>query len=193
MKKFVIIILTLILTGCATLPASQSALNQHMSWPARQAQLKQLTSWHIAGATAIQTPQQALSASMTWQQQQQHYQIALFGPLGAGRVSLSGGPGNVTLLANGKQYTAQSPEIIMQEVLGWQLPVNNLFYWVRGLPAPHLPSTPRFDAFHHLTQLRQQGWKIDYLRYTTVNNVDLPSLIKLQHADLIVKMVISHW
>lgn len=194
LKIVVILILSFILTACATLPADQGALNQSMSWSSRKQQLQTITHWQLQGAIAIKTAQQGQTASLSWQQQHNHrYHIDLYGPLGAGRVSLSGSASQVTLLADGKHYQANTPDALMQQILGWQLPVRNLYYWVRGIPAPTLPAKLTFDSFHHLSQLQQQGWHVHYQRYTSVHGVDLPSLLLLQRNDLQVKIVISRW
>lgn len=175
------------------MPAKKGPLNQRMSWQARQHQLHPIQHWTINGAMGINMPNYAQAASMVWQQQARDYQVSLFGPFGVGRTTLTGTPTAVTLLASGKQYKAKTPEKLMQEVLGWQLPVTNLYFWVRGLPAPNSPATTTFDAFHHLTELKQQGWKILYLRYTAIKGVDLPSKLVLQHGQLQVKFVIAKW
>ena len=198
MRKFVYLFfycfLSCLLASCATLPAKSNAFNQQLSWPQRQKQLAAIHQWQLNGAIAIKTPQQGQTASLSWQQQSLvNYHISLYGPLGAGRVTLAGTNQGVQLQANDKLYHAKSPEALMQEMLGWQLPVGNLYYWVRGLPAPGLQARLHFDTFHHLSQLQQQGWTVHYLRYTGVGDDDLPSLLTLQRLDLTVKIVISQW
>ena len=179
------------------MPAKREALNQNVSWAERQQALVKIEQFHIAGAVAIKTPQQAQTANVNWQQQQQTFAIALYGPLGAGRVTLSGAPGHTQLLASGKTYRAKTPEALMQQVLGWHLPISHLDYWIRGLPAPHSPAQLHFDEFNHLIQLQQDGWQIDYQRYTAVEQYDLPSKLQMTYdgklGHLSVRMVISQW
>lgn len=55
------------------------------------------------------------------------------------------------------------------------------------------PSHQKFDAYHHLTQLKQSGWTIRYLRYTGVKNTDLPSKIFLTYPKLSLRIVVSQW
>ena len=81
----------------------------------------------------------------------------------------------------------------MQQVLGWQLPVTNLYFWVRGLPAPNSSASTTFDPYHHLIELEQQGWQIQYERYTAIQGIDLPSKLRLKRGQLQVKIVISSW
>ena len=193
MKKLSILMICALLSSCATLPAKKGALNTSMSWSARQQQLKTVKQWHLTGAIAIKTPGHGQSASLAWQQAKNNYKINVFGPLGAGRVTLSGMPNRVTLQANGKHYEAATPEALMQKVLGWHLPISNLIYWVRGLPATNAAAKEHFDAYHHLSALQQQGWQVQYLRYTNVDGIDLPSSIMLKQGELTVKIIISNW
>lgn len=193
-QRFLTLFLCFLLTACATMPAKQAARNENLTWPQRQAQLQTINEWHLTGALAYRTPKEGQSASLVWQQTQKQYQINVFGPLGVGRISLLGTLGkNVVLTRDGKTFTAHTPEALMQQQLGWHLPISNLYYWVRGLPAPGITKSVQFDAFHHITNLVQQGWIISYERYTAVNGTDLPSKFTLQHGNLTVKVVISQW
>lgn len=186
------------------MPAKTGALNHAMPWPTRQKRLQTIKHWQLNGAIAIKTSQQGQTASLAWQQQSPHvYTISLYGPLGAGRITLTGTKNRVHLLADNKLHQAKTPEALMQQMLGWQLPVGNLYYWVRGLPAPGLQARLHFDRYHHISQLQQQGWLVTYQRYTSTGQFDLPSLLTLQRRtlnenhstepNLTVKIVISQW
>jgi outer membrane lipoprotein LolB len=184
------------LTGCSTLSSSPpSANNQNVKWQERQQELNHLTSWTINGAAAIRTPKDSISASLQWQQTGQKYTISLFGPLGTSGVTLTGAPGKVVLeTADGKKITAASPEELISSQSGWNLPVSDLFYWIRGLPAPTtIPQQTKFDNYHHLTEITQAGWQIHYLRYTSVNNIDLPNKIFIEQPTLNIKIIINQW
>ena len=118
----------------------------------------------------------------------------LFGPLGVGSINIAGQPNLVTVQVNSKEeITAHSAEEILQQQFGWHLPVSSLYYWIRGLPKPNVASVKHFDEFNHLISLQQQGWNIHYLRYSGVNNIDLPSKIILDSATLNLRIVISDW
>ena len=68
-----------------------------------------------------------------------------------------------------------------------------MVYWVRGIPVPGGKATTQLDAQNRLAVLRQQGWEINYLAYTTVDGMDLPSTIQMSNGALQVKMVIKRW
>lgn len=188
--------LALWLTSCATVtPQQPVAQNQRMSWDSRVATLSRIQSWSLKGLIGIREQQKsAVSATIQWQQQQQSYHIALYGPLGTNSYELTGRPGYVQLAgANGKQTSARSAEELLAKEVGWYLPVSNLYYWIRGIPVPNVPAQKQVDAYNHLIQLNQQGWNIQYLSYTSVNHIDIPNRITFSNPRLNVKLVINQW
>jgi len=190
----VILCISFLLIGCATTPMATAPLNQKISWQARQAQLAQVQNFQAQGMIGIRYQQRAESANVTLTQTGENYDVELYGPLGADRVVLIGSPGQVTLKTSDGNIThAKTPEILLQQRLGWSLPINNLYYWLRGLPAPKIKNTLTFDAYHHLVKLQQQGWVIRYARYAAVDHTDLPTKIFMEQANVHATIVISQW
>lgn len=190
-------IFTLMLSSCATMTQPPATTAQEkLTWPQRETQLSAIKNWSLHAALGIQQQGQSQFVSLAWAQQGRDYQQTIAGPLGVGAVRIMGSPGHVTFWKSAQQqFVATSPENLMQQQLGWQLPVSNLYYWVRGLPVPRITSSKNFDAENHLVTLQQQGWQINYLAYTDVNGVDLPSQIKLNNPmlQMQVKLVIKQW
>lgn len=193
--KLLLPLLSLWLASCATFaPPQQPAQNQPIAWSTRAQTLSNLTHWDIKGLVAVRTQADAWSADLSWQQNRGTYTFSFFGPLGTSSFKLSGYPGLVTLeTADGKNYSAPQPDILLAQQTGWKLPVSNLYYWVRGLPAPGRITQKQFDAYHHVILLQQHGWTVRYLRYNSVNGIDLPSKIFLEYPTITVKIIISEW
>ncbi|MNV72922.1 Outer-membrane lipoprotein LolB precursor [compost metagenome] len=157
-------------------------------------QLTALDGWQIDGKIGIRAPKDSGSGTLFWLQRQDYYDIRLSGPLGRGAARLTGRPGDVTLeVANQGRYTAPSPDALLEEQMGWKLPVSNLAWWVRGLPAPSSKSRLSLDADSRLASLEQDGWKVEYTAYTQQNGYWLPERIKLHGRDLDVTLVIKAW
>ena len=197
LKKLLFLSLIIcLLGGCVSLrPDTTSVAFQKIPWPERQAQLHTVKAWSINGAVSIQQHKKTTLANANWQQQaRHHYSILLTGPLSMGGAKLVGRSSGVTLIqANGNTYHGKTPEVLMQQRLGWQMPVSQLYYWVRGLPAPGHVNGVTFDQYEHLNQLVQYGWHIHYRQYTHVRGIDLPSLITLSRSDVRITLAIKRW
>lgn len=184
-----------ILSACvSTKPAMEMPVNQEMPKAERVAQTAKVSSWEISGAMAAKTAQKGWSAALNWQQKGPGaYDIRLMGPLGGGSVIISKSGNTVTFKDGNKITRASSADELLQKQTGVRVPVNSLYYWVRGLPAPGKVQAMTYDHYNHLNQLKQAGYTIEYLRYTSVQGTDLPSMIKLQGHGLMVKLVIKNW
>jgi len=183
------------LVSCASLsPKQKQTTDQAISWENRVDILSNMQNWDLKGLIAIRTRQDAWSANWQWHQNQKDYTIALFGPMGSHSMQLTGSAHSVLLeTSDGKKLKSTNPETLLEQQLGWHLPVSSLYYWVRGLPVPNFPAQKQLDAFNRITVLTQQNWRIEYLRYSTVNHTDLPNKMILNNAALNVKILINQW
>lgn len=183
------------LTACAPpKPAAELPANEIMPLVERKAKTNTVSSFTISGAMAAKNKNKGWSASLNWAQQGVNsYQIRLMGPLGGGTVLIDRHGGLVSYKEGAKTYTSSNADELLQKHTGIRLPVNNLYYWVRGLPAPGKVDSSKQDQYNHLSQLKQSGYTIDYPRYTSVNGIDLPSMIRLQGQGASIKLVIKQW
>jgi outer membrane lipoprotein LolB len=79
----------------------------------------------------------------------------------------------------------------LRQEFGWSMPVSNLRYWIFANTAPTKVDVAQFDNYHHLIHLEQQGWQINYARFTPVNGIDLPAKIELHNAKVKIKIVLK--
>lgn len=184
--------LVIFLSGCASV--APPAPNTNTPWQTRERALSTLNQWQLSGKIAVIAPQNSGSASVTWQQNAQQYNITLLAPLGAGGMTLTGNDHHITLkTTDGKVAEADSPEALLRDNGGLNIPVSSLRYWIRGLPAPGGNPQLHFDSFGRLSQIQQNGWNIDYLSYTHAYGLDLPSRITITAAALKVKIIVYNW
>ncbi len=181
---FIAAALSLLLSACAT----QTSIVD--SQDSAAAEIKQ---WHIRGKIGIRTATESLSAMLNWQQLSGAYTIRLSGALGSGSLQIIGNDNRVTVRQAGQadQY-ASDAEQLLQQLLGWSVPIEHIYYWIRGLPA-EVPIDRQTSADGHLSVLEQDGWRVEYLRYQQFANVALPSKLQLQHEDLKVTLIIKDW
>lgn len=153
-----------------------------------------ISSWRIQGGMAAKSKSKGWSARMNWVQQgPASYQIRLMGPLGSGTVMIDKQGKTIRFQDGAKTSTSSNAEELLLKSTGIRLPVSNLYYWVRGLPAPGAVQAQQQDSAHHLMLLRQNGYTIHFMQYTSVKGIDLPSMIRLEGNGIMVKVMIRSW
>ncbi|MBI2993891.1 MAG: outer membrane lipoprotein LolB [Gammaproteobacteria bacterium] len=180
--------------GCAVQPPGPVA-DRAAVWQARSARLAGVTHWILKGRIAVQLEREGWTATLHWEQRPDNYVLRVSAPLGRGTFELTGTPDGVTLqTSDNRLYHADQPESLLQQTLGWQLPVSGLYYWVRGMPDPG----SRFDVLDlddqgRINDLIQDGWQVNYERYRLAGDLELPGKITLENERLRVRLVISDW
>jgi outer membrane lipoprotein LolB len=184
-----------LLTACAPpRPAGEAPINEEMPVKERVVKTSTISSWVIKGAMAAKNKQKSWTASLNWKQQgANRYQIRLFGPLGGGTVMIEKDGGVIRFKDGPKTVTSGSADQLLLQETGIRLPVKNLYYWVRGLPAPGAVQAKQYDRYNHLKTLHQDGYIIQYLNYTSKGSIDLPSKIKLTGHGVYMKLIIKSW
>jgi outer membrane lipoprotein LolB len=196
MQRSLLLLLSLLfLGGCA----HRSSLTPPQNVAEHQRQLQAISDWQLSGKLGIRTADDSGSASVKWVQQLANYQINLSGPLGQKSMIITGTPEKVRLEQSGEPaQEAKTAEALIKKSAGWTLPVAQLAYWVRGVPAPKL----RITHLHQnesglIAQLIQGGWRISYSNYRdhTLNGVilPLPGKITAEFEDVRLILVIRTW
>jgi outer membrane lipoprotein LolB len=172
------------LAGCATLPPEAAAP------VASQAPRV----FEVSGRIAVKYRDQSSSGSLRWQHRPDQDNITLLSPLGQTVTQITRDTDGVTLIDQAhKVHHAASAEMLTQDMLGWRLPLSGLSYWAVGQPAPLLPYHADRDAQHRPTQLVQDGWRVNYSAWQTVDGQGLPRKMTLQRDDLEIWLVMDQW
>ena len=186
----------LLLAGCAGIAPHEDLAGQGnaAAWRDHKAQVAAIDGWQIDGKVGIRAPRDSGSGVLFWLQRRDYYDIRLSGPLGRGATRLTGREGDILLeVANQGRYHAASPEALLEEQIGWRLPVSHLLWWVRGLPAPDSKSRLILNADSRLAQLDQDGWHVEYADYRQQGGFWLPQRLKLLGQDVDITLVIKEW
>ncbi|GAB3092653.1 outer membrane lipoprotein LolB [Aestuariicella hydrocarbonica] len=200
----------LLLTACAgqqmpdsaqqtpPLPAAPSALTQ---WDDYRTVLGNIAHWQVQGKLGIRVPDHSGSVYFNWKQLPEQFAILLNGPLGQGSTWVRGTDNQVSLEQAGQEARfAATAEQLMYNTLGWWLPVSELNYWVKGIPAPNQPVN---QSIHYedgtLQTLQQNGWDISYPRYQQIDGWQLPGKVVARHrladqdSDIKLTFIINQW
>ena len=186
----------LLLAGCAPFVKQQQddSFTEQL-WDLRYQQLQSLEQWGFRGRVALTQGNEAWQAGLHWQRQVEQFDIRILGPFSQGGVSLVGDESQVVLtMSDGQTLVSNSPEDLLEEALGWNLPVSILADWVRGIPAKQMSIEKKIlDDVGRLSYLEQAGWQVEFLRYVTVDGIDLPGKIFMDSPALNIRLVISDW
>lgn len=197
MKKLLSLLLVVWMTGgCADLAyISPGAEPQGPSWESRLEDLYKLQQWSIRGHLAVQAGNEGWSATLYWDQDRQNYIMRFIAPLGQGTYELSGDLGKVSLLtADNKLYQATDAESLLQNNLGWYVPLHGLKYWVTGAPEPGIATDNLLlDDKGRMTDLQQAGWRISISRYSEFRGKELPAKLFMQNDRFQLRLVVLDW
>jgi outer membrane lipoprotein LolB len=155
------------LAGCASVkPQGPSMSNAATSVTAQ-------TSRSYQGRFAVQYDdqngqQRNAYGNFFWQETGDTVTLQLRNPLGQTLAIVTSSPASATLeLPNRQPLTADNVSTLMQNALGFALPVEGLRYWLQPSPAPTSRAKTEKDPEQpsRLKQITQDGWTIDYLAY----------------------------
>jgi outer membrane lipoprotein LolB len=181
----------LLLTGCAELPVPPEMPASSANFASADA----VRSFRLAGRIAVKHDGQGFSGTLRWTHDARHDDVFLQSPLGQGVAYIERDASGVTLTtSDDKIYRADTVEALTGEVLGWQLPLHGLEHWVLGRATPDSPARRVVDENGQLSRLIQDGWRVDFERYQTVQGAELPGRLEVTYgSDLEVRLVIDRW
>jgi outer membrane lipoprotein LolB len=178
---------------CSALAACVSTRPQpppEAKWEQRLGELQNAASWQLDGRAAVALGTQGWQATLNWRQSDNTAEVHLSGPFGIGALvlkqsaeglSLNGAPPSDAVLAQ------------VQEKLGFDLPIENLHYWLLGVPNPASPFDLSRNGQDRTATLSQAGWSVTYDRYLPVAADVLPGRLVLSRGDVRVRIFIDHW
>ena len=207
---FIFFVTLALLAGCAAEQPLHQASSPYMDEHTRV--LSQLTHWQLIGKIRLKTAESSDSANIQWQQNGDSYNLILSGPFGQTGARLEGSPYQVMLILPDKSpFLDSTPESLLYNHFGWDLPLSRLFYWVRTLPAPNSSYTSALNPEQQLARLQQDGWDIRYDRYTPQKTMEgdnteglekdgkqpsttqLPGRMKVKKGSLELTLIINQW
>jgi len=198
------------LGGCAslheapdssTLPSTEGALDRDAQrldlWLARQREVQKLNTWRCEGRAAILAQNGGGQISFDWLYNPKDQVLSIKTPLGQNAMQLTVNPGGATLIDHdGQVIRGENGEAMLNEALGWNVPLESLRAWLLGLPASPDDSYT-LDPQGRLLTIDSQGWTIEYKRYSEISgqgmSLSLPSKFELRRSEISLRLVIDRW
>lgn len=175
------------LSACVT---SRLNTGVPLPWDLRVKELQHAGSWQLDGRVAVAVGSQGWQASLNWRQRAASAEVHLSGPLGMGAVALK-------KTSDGLSVNGAPPNDAglnqLQDKLGFDLPLDNLRYWLVGVPDPSAASDLTRNDQDRAQQLTQDGWTVNYDRYMPVGADLLPSRLVMNREGVRVRIAVDHW
>ena len=198
MRALLVAVLGFALAGCATTRSADSALPPaqvaaaEARQAAREAQLRAQDAWSFAGRIAVSTAGQGGSGRIDWRQAGPGFEVALSAPVTRQSWRLSVAPSGAMLEGlDGGPRSGPEAGPLLREATGWDIPVDALNDWVRGLRAAG-PASITYGADSRPRQIAQAGWTIDYT-WPADPAATLPSRLEARRDAARVRLVVDAW
>jgi outer membrane lipoprotein LolB len=156
--------------------------------------LSKLQHWQLNARVAIKTPQDALTASLNWQNNNKEFDFLLSGAFGVTYAHLIQKRDSASLkIPDSDKLYHNNAEQLLNQTLGWDFPIKALSYWVKGLPSGQPGERVHHNKQGQLIQINLNQWQIVFSKYKRYQGILLPKMIKATHPDLSLKIVAKKW
>lgn len=180
------------LSACAS--SRPGAVDPEAAYGKREALVSQWLAWGFTGRLSVDDGEEGGSGTIAWNVRESSSQLDFRGALGRGSWRLTRSPELAELaLANGDIMQAATIDELLAMELGWDIPVDALEFWVRGLRAPGAVGDSTLDERGRLQALRQHGWTIAFERYGVTDGVDLPRRVRATRSPVRIKILMGDW
>ncbi len=144
--------------------------------------------WSLEGRLALVNEKDSISASIVWRHAETRDDIELSGPLAQGRMKISVKAEEVVVDDGEKVsvYRGEADEVVA-ELLGVEMPVTALRFWVLGVNDPGLSFVAQPNGFY------QSGWLVRYGEMQTSNTYKLPKKITAEKDRARLKLIVDEW
>jgi outer membrane lipoprotein LolB len=202
--RWAVLLGSLALSACSSVPpvtengARPWLHDKHFFKPALAEQAERHT-WRYDAKVGVRAPNTSDSANLVWQFERASHKVRLFGPLGAGAVTIEFDPAGGVISDNkGNVRRGRSAERLLNQVVGWPIPLESLTYWLFALPNPGSAYQYQLNEDGHVSALRQQGWEIHYTAYKQFGDFEwMPRKMvarkTVRDGEVVVRLVSKSW
>jgi outer membrane lipoprotein LolB len=177
----------MLLAACAHLPVEGDGF----TLAERRAQLDKLAGWDMRGRLAVSTAEDGFSGSFQWRKRDDHVELLIRGPFGAGVLQVSGTRDALTVRARGDTWLLGDPEPELSALLGWWMPVASLDAWLVGMPDAVFPARSEPGTGGTLSAFEQRLWRLEFPLYQLAQGILLPRRIDMSHGDIALRLTVD--
>jgi outer membrane lipoprotein LolB len=195
------VLVLVMLASCRTVPTrTVTGPGADAPWPAQRAALANLDGYSLDGRVAVAANGQGFSASLRYTQALGRSQFSLEGPLGIGglRVQAEGDDLEIET-SRGDKLDGPEARAELERRLGFALPIEQLRWWLLGIPAPGESSVNAADD-GEIRDFTQDGWRVDIASRAPGIGFSLPQRLTAQRAGAEsgpegarIKLLVERW
>jgi len=184
----------LVLSACSGTTLKQTGVDSENAYRDRMENIVSIDTWYLAGKISLDDGDQGGSGKLQWRVSAANSSIDFHGAMGRGAWHLDISPDRAVLReAGGDEHSAPGVDSLIQQQMGWPVPVVALKWWVRGLVAPGPVEAMQLDDQGLLTSLIQSGWQVEFERYSSASGIPMPKRLNARQDNYRVKLAISDW
>ena len=188
------VLAVLAITACAPVPVRRgpdAALLQQQA--AREAMLMATPAWSLSGRIAVSDGHDGGSGRIEWNQRGSDFDIRLSAPITRRSWRLVRQGAQVRLEGlDGGTREGDDAQALLQQAVGWVVPVDALAAWARGARAG-VGATLEFGADGLPALLNEQGWAVEYRAWTPGTTPPLPKKVFASQGQSRVRLQVDRW
>jgi len=162
--------------------------------PMRTATPAEAEHFELGGRINLRVSNEGFPGRVQWRHDPETDELSFFSPIGTSVARMRQDQDGAWLItADGETHQAKDLRELASEVLGWDLPIDALPYWVRGLAWPDASAEIERSADGRIQTLRQAGWEVSYLAWDGAGVLGLPSKLDVAGERLKMRLLIERW
>jgi outer membrane lipoprotein LolB len=191
------VLVAALLASCRTVPTRTIVgPGADAPWPEQRAALDKLDRYSLDGRVAVAADGQGFSASLRYTQAAERTRFSLEGPLGIGglRVDAQGQRLAVTT-SRGERLDGPEARNELERRLGFALPLEELRWWLLGVPAPGESTVNAADT-GEIRDFTQNGWRVNIDSRKPGMGFSLPQRLTAQRVEggaARIKLLVERW
>jgi len=160
----------LLLAGCAPQQPFQppEILITPPSIVALQSRIATYNEWDLRARVALRHRKWSWRGTLQWRQRGGSFRLTFNDLLGRRLLLIESqqGGGVTAVDAKGNRSQAQDASALLEPLLGAEITVDNLYYWLLGAPKPNVAySQLKFNPEGQLEFYQQDQWEVVYSAY----------------------------
>lgn len=188
------VLVVVALASCRTVPPrAVVGPGADAPWPEQRAALQSFDRYSLAGRVAVAANGQGFSANLRYAQLANRTELFLDGPLGIGglRVELEGEDFEIAT-SRGEQLDGPAARAELERRLGFALPLQELRWWLVGIPAPGEAVVNASDA-GEIRDFSQAGWHVSINSREAGLGFSLPKRLTAERDGARLKLLVERW